>query len=101
MYPNIAARLRDRTAFLKENSIYAKAGLYDPCTKGNFTKEAKALKKAGYATQDGYVELLENVWKGRTMKRPIDAAIKERCAVVLAVIEISLKDGAKVALAKA
>jgi uncharacterized protein (TIGR02594 family) len=91
--------LKDRTKFLKENPRYAKAGLFSPGTVGNFTKEAEALKRAGYATGAKYVTDLEKIRKGPTMRRAVAAAQKEGCAVQLPVIELLLKDGAKVALA--
>jgi hypothetical protein len=101
VYPSIADSLRDRTHFLKSNPIYTKAGLFDPGTVGDFTKEATALKKAGYATDEQYVQLLKDVWNGRTMRRAVAAAQAEGCGVQLPVIEIFLKDGAKVAMPKA
>lgn len=99
VYPDIAASLRDRTQFLKSNPIYTKAGLFDPGTVGDFVKEAKALKKAGYATDENYVQLLQDVWNGRTMRRAVAAAQKDGCGVQLPVVEIFIKDAAKVAIA--
>lgn len=101
VYPSIAASLRDRTEFLRKNQGYARAGLFDPGTKGDFFKEATALKKAGYATDEKYVQLLTDVWNGRTMRRAIEAAKKDGCAAVLPAIEIFFKDGARVPIAKA
>ncbi|AVR95637.1 TIGR02594 family protein [Pseudoduganella armeniaca] len=99
VYPDIAASLRDRTEFLKSNPIYTKAGLFDPGTVGDFVKEAKALKKAGYATDEKYVQLLQDVWNGRTMRRAVAEAQKQGCGLQLPVVEIFIKDAAKVAIA--
>lgn len=101
VYTSIAASLRDRTEFLRKNKGYTRAGLFEPGTKGDFFKEATALKKAGYATDEKYVKLLTDVWKGRTMRRAIEAAKKDGCAAVLPAIEIFFKDGARVPIAKA
>jgi uncharacterized protein (TIGR02594 family) len=99
VYPSVFDSLKDRTRFLKENPIYTKAGLFEPGTVGDFAKEATALKKAGYATDEHYVQLLKDVWNGRTMRRAVAAAQKEGCGPQLPVVEVLLKDGAKVALA--
>ena len=63
--------------------------------------EAAALKKAGYATDEEYVEKLKDVWNGRTMKRAVAAAQAESYGAQLPVIEIFLKDGARVVMSKA
>ena len=99
VYPDIAASLRDRTLFLKTNSVYTKAGLFDPGTVGDFVKEATALKKAGYATDENYVQLLQDVWNGRTMRKAVAEAQKEGCGIRHPVVEIFLKDGARAVLA--
>jgi hypothetical protein len=67
VYASIADSLRDRTSFLKSNPVYTKAGLFDPVTVRDFAKEAAALKKAGYAADEEYVQKLKDVWKGRTL----------------------------------
>jgi flagellar protein FlgJ len=99
VYPTVLASLKDRTKFLKSNPIYTKAGLFDKDTVGDFAKEAAALKKAGYATDENYVQALKDVWNGRTMRRAVAAAQKQGCGAQLPVAEILLKDGAKAALA--
>lgn len=99
VYPSVFDSLKDRTKFLKENPIYTRAGLFEPGTVGDFAKEATALKKAGYATDEHYVQLLKDVWNGRTMRRAVAEAQKEGCGPQLPVVEVLLKDGAKVALA--
>jgi len=99
VYPSVFDSLKDRTKFLKENPIYTKAGLFEPGTVGDFAKEATALKKAGYATDEHYVQLLKDVWNGRTMRRAVAEAKKEGCGPQLPVVEVLLKDGARVALA--
>jgi uncharacterized protein (TIGR02594 family) len=99
VYPTVLASLKDRTTFLKSNPIYTKAGLFDEGTVGDFAKEAAALKKAGYATDENYVQALKDVWNGRTMRRAVAAAQKQGCGAQLPVAEILLKDGARAALA--
>lgn len=99
VYPSVLDSLKDRTKFLKENPIYTKAGLFDADTVGDFGKEAAALKKAGYATDENYVQSLKDVWNGRTMRRAVAEAQKAGCGPQLPVVEVLLKDGAKVALA--
>jgi uncharacterized protein (TIGR02594 family) len=101
VYPTLLDSLRDRQKFLKDNPTYTKHGLFDEGTKGDFVKEAKALKAAGYATASNYVDKLIEVRDGRTMKKAIAAAQKEGCGVQLPVIEVFLKDGGKVPLANA
>jgi len=101
VYPNIAAAIRDRVAFLRDNPRYAKAGLFNAGVKGDLKGEAQALKRAGYATDERYAEKLEELFHGRTMRRSIAEAKKQGCGPVLPVIEIFFKDGAKVAIAKA
>ncbi|WEF30829.1 TIGR02594 family protein [Pseudoduganella chitinolytica] len=99
VYPDRAASLRDRTHFLRTNPIYAKNGLFDPDVVGNFDKEAAALKEAGYATDPHYVRELRKVWNGRTMRLAVSQAQKQGCGVQLPVVEIFLKDAARVAIA--
>ena len=45
VYDSVEETLRDRVKFLQENQRYAKAGLFDEGTKGNFEKEAAALQR--------------------------------------------------------
>jgi len=99
VYPNVLASLKDRAQFLKSNPIYTKAGLFDKDTVGDFAKEAAALKEAGYATDENYVQALKKVWNGRTMRRAVAAAQKQGCGAQLPVAEILLKDGTKTPLA--
>jgi flagellar protein FlgJ len=98
VYPNVLASLKDRAKFLKSNPIYTKAGLFDQDTMGDFAKEAAALKKAGYATDENYVQALKDVWNGRTMRRAVAAAQEQGCGAQLPVAEILLKNGARTAL---
>ncbi|MGO4260709.1 XVIPCD domain-containing protein [Lysobacter sp. TAB13] len=74
VYGSIDEALTDRVKFLKENGRYAKAGLFDEGTLGNLEKEAKALQKAGYATDPGYAKQLGEVFNGPTMRRGIALA---------------------------
>lgn len=101
VYPSLAASLRDRTEFLRSNPRYAKAGLFDDGVKGTLSGEAAALLKAGYATDKKYVSKLEEVFRGRTMRRAIAAAQKRGCGDCLPLVEVTLKDGANVEMANA
>lgn len=74
VYGSVEEALKDRVDFLKENSRYSNAGLFDEGTKGNFVKEATALQKAGYATDPNYARQLEAVYNGPTMQRAIHQA---------------------------
>lgn len=74
VYGSIDEALTDRVKFLKENGRYAKAGLFDEGTLGNLEKEARALQKAGYATDPHYAEQLAKVFDGPTMRRGIALA---------------------------
>ena len=99
VYPSLAASLRDRTEFLRGNPRYAKAGLFDDGVKGMLSGEAAALLKAGYATDKNYVSKLEEVFRGRTMRRAIAAAQKRGCGDCLPVVEVTLKNGANIEMA--
>jgi flagellar protein FlgJ len=101
VYPSLAASLRDRTEFLRSNPRYAKAGLFDDGVKGTLAGEAAALLKAGYATDKQYVSKLEEVFRGRTMRRAIAAAQKRGCGDCLPMVEVTLKDGANIEMANA
>ncbi|UZW63080.1 XVIPCD domain-containing protein [Lysobacter enzymogenes] len=74
VYGSIDEALTDRVKFLKENGRYTKAGLFEEGTLGNLEKEAKALQKAGYATDPHYAEQLAKVFNGPTMRRGIALA---------------------------
>lgn len=99
VYPTILDSLRDRQKFLKENSRYAKAGLYNDDVKGNLVKEAEALKLGGYATDEGYATKLKDVYDGPTMQRAIAASKKDGCKGRLPTINVYIQDAARVALA--
>lgn len=98
IYASAAESLTDRCKFLKENPRYTKHGLYDPGVQGNFAREAQAMKDAGYATDEDYVEAMSKVFRGRTMRRAIKAAQLDGCGPLLPVIEVIVLDGAKVAI---
>jgi hypothetical protein len=68
VYASIDEALRDRVAFLRDNPRYARAGLFEEGTLGNFEKEAAALQKAGYATDPRYAQNLVRVFHGATMR---------------------------------
>lgn len=74
VYGSIEEALTDRVKFLQENGRYARAGLFDQGTLGNLDKEARALQKAGYATDPHYAEQLAKVFDGPTMRRGIALA---------------------------
>lgn len=74
VYGSTEEALRDRAKFLQENPRYAKAGLFDEGTKGDFLKEAAALQKAGYATDPLYAKHLIAVYNGPTMQHAIKLA---------------------------
>jgi len=68
VYDSFEESFADRFNFLKGNSRYARAGLFDANVLGNFEMEAMALKKGGYATASDYVSALKGVMNGRTMR---------------------------------
>ncbi|HXD35328.1 MAG TPA: XVIPCD domain-containing protein [Rhodanobacter sp.] len=74
VYESTVEALRDRVRFLQENPRYAKAGLFDEGTKGNFAEEAAALQQAGYATDPLYAKHLVAVYYGPTMQNAIRQA---------------------------
>ena len=74
VYGSTEEALRDHVQFLQENPRYTKAGLFDEGTKGDFTKEAAALQKAGYATDPLYAAHLIAVYNGPTMQHAIRMA---------------------------
>lgn len=74
VYESTEEALRDRVKFLHDNPRYAKAGLFDEGTKGDFAKEAAALQKAGYATDPDYATKLMEVYHGPTMGRAVKLA---------------------------
>lgn len=99
VYDSIEDALRDRTKFLRENPRYAKHGLFDEDVKGSLTKEAQALKNAGFATDPLYVSKMETLFKGKSMQRAIKKAQKAGCKDCLPVVEVTLKTGANLQMA--
>ncbi|MES2740610.1 MAG: TIGR02594 family protein [Pseudomonadota bacterium] len=97
VYPSYLNSLRDRMAFLKSNPRYHK--LNDADIKGNLEKEAHALQAAKYALDPDYANALVRVARGPMMRRALAKAKLAGCAGTLPVIEVFLKDGAKVAIA--
>lgn len=59
-YRSIEESIKDYIRFLKVNSNYKKAGFFEQTT---VTGQFKALKAAGYATGNDYVNLLIGVYK--------------------------------------
>ena len=74
VYKTVEDSFRDRANFLRENPRYAKAGLFDEGTLGNLEGEARALQRAGFATDKSYAKYLADVFNGRTMRRGIALA---------------------------
>lgn len=74
VYPDLTAALLDRTEFLKNNPRYKKAGLFDEGVKGNLEAEAKALQRAGYATDPNYAKTMIKIFNGPTMRKAIAEA---------------------------
>jgi len=101
VYGSYLESLRDRAEFLKSNPTYAKHHLFDDDVKGDLKAEAKALQAAGYATDKRYAAKLQEVFDGRSMKRAIAIAQKRGCGPILPVVEVVLKDGARVPIANA
>jgi len=73
VYSSYEEALQDRIEFLRSNSRYTKAGLFDEGTKGNLEKEAAALQRAGYATDPHYAGGLMRVFHSAAMQ----GAVKE------------------------
>jgi len=101
VYPGVLDSLRDRHRFLAGNPRYARAGLFDPGVKGDLVKEAEALKRAGYATDEEYAKRLQEVYNGRTMQRAIAAAKADGCKGSLPTIDLRVLDAARVPMANA
>jgi peptidoglycan hydrolase-like protein with peptidoglycan-binding domain len=80
VYKTVEDSFDDRTKFLTENPRYAKAGLFDEGTLGDIEAEAKALHKAGFATNRNYVTELLKVFNGPTMRRSIALASGQEVA---------------------
>lgn len=99
VYPSILESLRDRQKFLKENPRYTKSGLYDDDVKGDLVKEARALQRGKYATDEDYADKLKEVFDGKTMQRAISAAQKDGCKGCLPTINVYVLDATKVKLA--
>jgi flagellar protein FlgJ len=98
VYATVLDSLRDRQKFLKDNPRYARAGLYNTEVKGDLVKEAQALQRAGYATDETYAAKLKEVFDGKTMQRAIAAAKKHGCKGCLPTINVYIRDAARVAL---
>lgn len=74
VYGSYDESLRDRMAFLRDNPRYARAGLFAQGTAGDFQAEARALQRAGYATDPRYAEALVETFNGPTMRRALALA---------------------------
>ncbi|MGE5453050.1 MAG: TIGR02594 family protein [Acidobacteriota bacterium] len=95
VYANVQEALRDRVAFLKQNTRYVKAGLFEADTLGSLEDEAQALKKGGYATDPNYAENLAEVFRGKTMRNAIAEAQKAGCDCCTATHQVTVLDAAK------
>lgn len=95
VYANVQDALRDRVVFLKQNSRYVKAGLFDKGTLGSLEDEAQALKKGGYATDPNYAENLAEVFRGKTMRNAIAEAQKAGCDCCTATHQVTILDAVK------
>lgn len=58
VYDNWKQSIADRNKFLRENPRYTKAGVF---TATDPLEQIKALKQAGYATAENYVDSLLNI----------------------------------------
>ncbi|SEW06395.1 peptidoglycan-binding protein [Luteibacter sp. 329MFSha] len=74
VYDSVEESIRDRVKFLRDNPRYAKSGLFDEGTLGDLRKEAEALERARFATDENYADKIVEVFHGRTMRRSIAAA---------------------------
>jgi hypothetical protein len=73
-YASVEDAFVDRVNFLKSNPRYAKSGLFDEGTLGNPDAEARALQKAGYATDPEYATNLMKVANGPTMQSALNSS---------------------------
>lgn len=67
-YGSIEESIKDYIKFLQSNQRYKTAGVFSSKT---VPEQFEALKRAGYATGSGYVQLLNNVYA--PLKQDIDA----------------------------
>ena len=74
VYKDYTEAFTDRAHFLQKNPRYEKAGLFDESVKGNMEAEARALQKAGYATDPQYAEKLVEIFNGKTMQQALKYA---------------------------
>ncbi|MDE1180310.1 glucosaminidase domain-containing protein [Paraburkholderia sp.] len=101
VYDSVLDSLRDRQAFLRDNSRYTKAGLFRADVKGNLVREALALQDAHYATDEDYADNLAIVFNGKSMRRAIAEAKADGCKGCLPIANLYLLDAARVPLARA
>lgn len=80
VYASFDEALRDRVQFLRENPRYARAGLFEEGTAGNLEAEARALQRAGYATDSRYADAMIEVFNGPTMRRGLELARQREAA---------------------
>ncbi len=59
-YGSIKDSIQDYVLFLQENPRYKNAGVFQAKT---VKEQAQALKRAGYATEDSYAQLIYDVYK--------------------------------------
>jgi flagellum-specific peptidoglycan hydrolase FlgJ len=60
-YDSVEDSIRDYVKFLKGNARYAQAGVF---TAKTVEEQAAALKKAGYATDPAYAQMIAKVYSG-------------------------------------
>ena len=99
VYSSYEESLRDRIAFIENNQRYA--AMKEPGIKGNYEREADALKDGGYATNSRYVGNILNIIRGPSFRRAVNRAKERGCAHVLPAVDILVLDGAKVPVPEA
>lgn len=68
-YQNWLGSISDHSKFLLENPRYRIAGFLDRCAAGDYGGAARALQKAGYATDPKYAEKLINIIESNDLHR--------------------------------
>ena len=76
VYASFDDALRDQLRTLREDLGVTAAGLFDEGVRGDVRREARALQRAGYATDSRYAEQLIAVANGPTMARGLQLAAR-------------------------
>lgn len=90
VYDNDWEGFRDRVKFLQDNPRYTKAGVFSAKTP---EEQIEALKRAGYATDPNYVQILKDVIKRynlTALDKLVEFTKKNIGLIVLAVVVILL-----------